>query len=275
MRNTRHRLPEPDQNQNRQPVRVIRDAKISASEYQTIIPDSLTAFFARHFGDEKAALIKDSTSDTGIRPWNRKDTQNIIGWIAKDNISRSEIQIVNRRVAYDIKETARIVGVNVQTVRAWLYWSANPLPHFRENRRVIIPRHTLLDWLSDETMRYTEQSDNLRDGASEVTRIDQNLELIRYPDEANRPPERTTLQPGETYIPEIRRLNWHSQEEAYFDMQRLFDLYHPAGVPPLRQPQLQRPALLEYPVNTGYNQDIRIRKSDHVPETIPGFPGLH
>ncbi len=133
-------------------------------------PDSLTAFLIQHFGDERALLIKDPKSDTGIRPWSRKDTQNIIDWIAKDNVSRSEIQIVNPRVAYDIKETARIIGVNVQTVRAWLYRSATPLPHFRENRRVIIPHHTLIDWLSDETMRYTEQSDNLRDGTSVNTR---------------------------------------------------------------------------------------------------------
>ncbi len=56
--------------------------------------------------------------------------------------------------------------------------------------------------------------DNAELGSVAVTRIDKNLELIRYPPNPADPPERVRLAPGETYIPDIPTLNLMTQENG-------------------------------------------------------------
>ena len=109
-------------------------------------------FLERLRGDGERLLIlaEDSAADTG---W-RIVTEAELAEIAQSfDFNSPGGTGVPDRLCYNLAEASQAVGVSEHKMRSWLRRDDFPLPHIQEDRRILIPRHLLLQWLSEEAAR--------------------------------------------------------------------------------------------------------------------------
>ena len=108
----------------------------------------LEAYLGDRYG-ASGIIVRDPRASAGLREWSREDTRELGRWIEE----REEAGRQHKPLCHNLSETARLAGVGIQTAQAWIRRRDNPLPHFRDGRRILIPHSTLVQWLEEETAR--------------------------------------------------------------------------------------------------------------------------
>ena len=101
-------------------------------------------------GERLIILVEDCAADTGWRIVTEAELVEI-GQSFDSNTPGGTG--MSERLCYNVAEAARAVGVSEHKIRSWLRRDNFPLPHIQDDRRILIPRHLLLQWLSEEAAR--------------------------------------------------------------------------------------------------------------------------
>ena len=111
-----------------------------------LTPQTLQANLEERFG---GLLAKDPGSPIGWREWTEDDTVALYQWLEKQNGSQAkeDVSCLNQ------KEAAREIGVSIPTLMVWLRRGDNPVPHFKEGKKILIPTFTLREWMREEIQR--------------------------------------------------------------------------------------------------------------------------
>ena len=113
-----------------------------------ISPEILEQFIKDKYG---SLLVRDPDSDFGWTPWNVEDSQALCEWLSAGPNGNGNGAIP--LLCYKMEEASKVAGVGVHTIQSWVRRKENPLPSFREGRRIVIPHDQLRAWLKEESER--------------------------------------------------------------------------------------------------------------------------
>ena len=127
----------------------------------TVGPGDLGEYIRQTFGGGSSLMIRDRDpeSETGWRPWNDEDSGRLGAWI-EEKCKTGRIQ-ANRPertpICHNLESASQVAGVGLHTIQAWIRRDQDPLPHFKEGRRILIPHFMLIRWLKEESERTVEE----------------------------------------------------------------------------------------------------------------------
>lgn len=104
----------------------------------------------RLVGDRLLILVEDSDADTGWRLLTDADLTDIARSLES---SAPEESVPPSRLCYNVAEASRMLGVSVHKFNDWLRRPQHAVPHIKDGRRIVIPIHLLVQWLSEEAAR--------------------------------------------------------------------------------------------------------------------------
>lgn len=104
----------------------------------------------RSEGDSILILVQDPASNTGWRIVPEAELAEI--WQSIQS-SKKESYGSLEMLCYNVEQAARALGVSVHKLNTWLRRSERPLPHIQDGRRILIPCHLLIQWLTEEASR--------------------------------------------------------------------------------------------------------------------------
>ena len=100
--------------------------------------------------DRLLILVEDCDAATGWRILSEDDFDEISRSFETDTPANHATQ---GRLCYNLEEAAQAVGVSVNKFNSWIRRAQAPVPHIRDGRRILVPRHLLLEWLTKEANR--------------------------------------------------------------------------------------------------------------------------
>ena len=104
----------------------------------------------RSEGDWLLILVQDSASETGWRIVPEAELAE--SWQSVES-GKTEGNGGVGKLCYNVIEAARSVGVSTHKLSSWLRRAERPLPHIQDGRRILIPCHLLVQWLTEEAVR--------------------------------------------------------------------------------------------------------------------------
>ena len=110
-------------------------------------PEVLDQFIKDRYG---SLLTKDQESELGWKPWTAEDTKALSEWLSSNGNGNGSLP----RLTYKLEEASKVAGVGVHVIQSWVRRENNPLPSFREGRRIVVPHKELVEWLGQEAKRH-------------------------------------------------------------------------------------------------------------------------
>ena len=118
-----------------------------------IDPSRLELYLEERYGSPAALIIRDPETPAGFREWTPEDSAGICQWVDGNGNPGGYEQF-----CHNLRETAQLIGVSVQTVQNWMRREHDQLPHIRDGRRIIVPHFLLVRWMEDEAQRNLERN---------------------------------------------------------------------------------------------------------------------
>ena len=119
-----------------------------------ITGEAIEKYLRDRFG-ESGVLVRDPDHPGWFREWNEEDTRELHQEVGEANGGEGQPP---GPTGYNLKQTAKLMGVSPHTVQGWVRRAENPLPHIRDGRRFIVPSTLLEQWLREEWERTKEEA---------------------------------------------------------------------------------------------------------------------
>ena len=98
-------------------------------------------------GDRILIVVEDPEADNGWKIVTEADLAEL--WQSVQS-SKPESNGAPRMLCYNVEQAAKALGVSVHKLNGWLRRAEAPVPHIQDGRRILIPCHLLIQWLTEE-----------------------------------------------------------------------------------------------------------------------------
>ena len=117
-----------------------------------ITPEDIESQLRMLSGEEDCLpLIRDNSSDTGMRLWNNEDSGTFCEWLLAE---KEEAENGASELAcYNQKQVAEMLGFSVAKIKCWMDRKEDPMPHIQDGRLKRVPHFMLKEWLREESLR--------------------------------------------------------------------------------------------------------------------------